>query len=116
MIIMGIEIESLSATDRVQAGMAFLDQHYPGHEERVDLDDFEISNGHTCALAQAADNHYSEAVDDLYENTKIDLREFNLENRLYRSQVLGFLTLGSEYSDDRLNHSWIAAYQARRNG
>ena len=115
MIILGIEIDSLSATDRVQAGMAFLDQYFPGHDDRVDLDDFEISSAERCALSQASGDHYSDAADELYDTTGIDLREFDSENRLYRAQVLGFLCLDSDPSGDRLNHAWITAYRARRN-
>ena len=111
---MGAEIKSLLVTDRVQAGMAFLDEHYPDHVATMELDNLQVNSGAWCPLAQAADDFYTPAVDDLAAKG-IDLRACD-DDRISMAQELGFLALdgwGGTDSDD-LDRAWIEAYEQRK--
>lgn len=110
-MIMGTEIN-----DRVQAGMAFLDEHFPDHVDRVNLDNLDINSGAWCPLAQAAGTFYVSAADDLFAKWIIDLRFYDDQEGTYVSQKLGFFAMGSRYGEDaqRLDEAWIAAYRTRK--
>lgn len=89
-------IKMSSVTERVQAGMDWLDEHYPDHVERFDPDNFDIHSNEVCVLAQAAQMDYSDVIwsrDDLPYPRRIEL---------------GFL--------DRkdLEDAWVQAYEQRK--
>jgi hypothetical protein len=51
----------------VAAGMAYLDIKYPDHAERVDLDKLDQKSTDQCALAQAAEKDYMDAIRDIVD-------------------------------------------------
>lgn len=103
-----------SVSERVNAGMAFLDEHFPGHDETVDLENLDISSGAWCPLAQASGDYYSIAVDCLYNLKGIELRGLD-DDDIAMSQRLGFMAFNSPYTDTfDLDSAWIAAYEVRK--
>lgn len=108
---MSVEVKNLSITDRVAAGMAFLDQHFPGHVGTVELENLRVYSGAQCPLAQASHDYYSDAADMLADQGIIDLREQE-EGGISRAQALGFMELDDE-SRYRLDQAWIEAYEQR---
>lgn len=100
--------------ERVQAGMAFLDEHFPDHVNRVDLVNLSVWSPIRCPLAQAGQDYYSNVIDDLYDTKGIDLRETVDETEgIMRTRALGFLAPDNDDGWD-LNWAWVKAYQARR--
>ena len=89
----------------IPAGMAWLDEHYPDHVQRVDLDQLDLRYGYRCPLGQASGMHYADAV------TGHDL------DRSWRAYQLGFILHqpeGVTFAEG--TRLWIEAYQARRQG
>lgn len=104
-----------SVSERVTAGMAFLDEHFPGHNETVDLNNLDISSEAWCPLAQASGDYYSVAAHYLYNRKEIDLRGLD-DTDTPLSQRLGFMAMDSWSPEDTdaLDNAWIAAYQVRK--
>jgi len=96
------------AGKRVSAGARWLDEVEPGWAERIDLDDFCLSDGRRCILGQLY-GRYSDGLDthDLeYEEAK--MYGFNLD------------TLDGKYDQwgeglfwIRLEEHWIAEIESR---
>lgn len=97
---------------RVAAGMEWLDANYPDHAEHVDLDNFDISSPWRCALAQAAQEHYLDAVLS-YDSLTSTVSENG--RLLPYARALGFDTGFLESSEvEILNATWIDAYRHYR--
>lgn len=112
-----------SVQDRVQAGMAFLDEEFPQHVETFDPADFHILNRgreetergyRRCVLLQATGMEYWFSA--------LNAAGINNEDAL----ELGFYPVGEdrwsepannvEFEADitNLNVAWVAAYEARK--
>lgn len=87
----------------IPAGMAWLDEHYPDHVQRVDLSILDMVSPYGCPLAQASGESYWDAVD------KHDLE------RGWRAYQLGFIAYAADgVSSSELAQLWIEAYEQRR--
>lgn len=107
----------MTVIDRVQAGMAFLDRHFPDHVERFDPETFDImcmpSPGddfsRSCVLMQATDS-------DTWERaaTMAGIRPGGDE-----PMGLGFMPsvtgrIGFRLEAQALNRTWLDAYSQRK--
>lgn len=105
-----------SAQDRVQAGMAFLDEHTPDHVLTFDPSEFHIMNrggegDRRCVLLQATGSEYWSSAQGAAGITHDEALD------------LGFYPLGDEPFGDNtsweqdlsdLNAAWLAAYALRQ--
>jgi len=94
--------------ERVSAGMAWLDERYPGHEHRFDAGRFSITSPMRCALAQASGKCWSDAASDQGMDV-YDVGDYD------NIADLGFVII-NEADRAPLELAWIKAYAARHNG
>jgi hypothetical protein len=106
-----------STKEIVEAGMAWLDQHFPGHVERFDEGSYSMWGN--CVLIQATcPEGYTPAGDEEPEGTTPwywhhanDLA-LRIDPEGYRPADLGFLPgMSSTYM---LEDAWIKAYRERK--
>jgi hypothetical protein len=91
-----------TARARIQAGMVWLDEHYPDHVDRVNLASMDVSKVNSCPLAQAGQDTYGTVTFDHYMLSA-------------QATELGFMPGGSPYvSTAVLTPLWIEAYEARK--
>jgi hypothetical protein len=108
-----------TAQERVQAGMAWLDEHYPNHVNTFNPDNFDIMcrygtplGDRACVIMQATGNltSYDRALDqagfDVLDQEVINLGFYpdyqdNLDDKFYNDT-------------DTLNWEWLRAYAQRQ--
>jgi hypothetical protein len=96
------ELKTARATIRVRdtyipAGMAWLDERYPDHVQRVDLDALDLKSTKCCVLAQASGRAYPDAVE--------------LHKLWGAASDLGFIVY--DLPDHVATELWRDAYRAR---
>lgn len=94
--------------ERVARGMAFLDQYYPGHVERVNLERLNIHSGTACPLGQAYGLERA-----LKEGYSTPFWAAEATHPYILMYDFGFM---ADQDGDMLNTMWYEAYEARRNG
>jgi hypothetical protein len=95
---------------RVQAGMAFLDQHEPGWTASIDLDQLDMSRCDRCVLGQV----YGDYGTGLTECDRLSVEPY------FSTIAHGFSTGvdddDSLYEYEDLTTAWRTAISARRDG
>ena len=99
------------AKARVEAGMAWLDERFPGHVERFNPDDFHIMcvGNKSCALMQAADQAEYE---DACRVTGLDYdSDIVIGLGFYPRHEDEWILFNADEED--LNAMWLQAYAER---
>lgn len=100
---------NLTITERVTNGMAYLDERYPDHVDRVDIARLDVGSSLACPLGQADGESYEKGILDAVVELD-DEREWSRDH--------GFSWIrGDNFLIDivRLTNEWKRQYQARRN-
>lgn len=58
-----MKVAEMSLVSRVQAGAEWLDEHYPGWEDKVDTFTLSMSAGNQCVLGQVGRNMAADQLD-----------------------------------------------------
>ena len=92
---------------RVSLGMAHLDEKYPGHEHRVNLDTLDVGSAWACPLAQATRQSYEVAI---WNEHGMDLSTGERD----WSAARGFIwPRHCAYELGAINAAWRRAYRVR---
>jgi len=91
----------------IPAGMAYLDDHYPDHVQRVDLDRLDLRRSDLCVLAQASGMSFWDAQ-ELLPRTDSGWRAYDMGFEVYTATHGVTVTEATQL--------WVEAYQARRQG
>lgn len=94
----------------VAAGMAYLDMRYPDHADRVSLNTLNQSNTFDCALAQAAQMEYLDALYEDQDNIPQNRTERNEWARNHGFDTDGYN--GPTYNE--LTREWRKQYDLRK--
>lgn len=94
--------------ERVARGMAFLDEHYPDHAERVDLERLNIHSGMLCPLGQAYGPERA-----FWQGYSTAFWAAETAHPNIRMYDFGFI---ADQDGDMFNMVWREAYETRRNG
>lgn len=92
------------AKERVQQGMAFLDEKCPGWREAIDPSALEISHADCCILGQSL-GEYAVGVHILFGFDITDLQG----NEFTTLVQYGF-TVAEDYEWDTLQNAWLAQF------